>query len=174
VSGGRVGAEQATLSVFLGASDTLASRAIEAVAAISGRATVMGPTGAGQATKAVNQLIVGGTFALLAEAVALARAGDVDAARLPGAMAGGFADSTLMQRQMQRMAEGPGDLHGTSAVMLKDLDLVAAEAGGVLGEHALSRAAHGLWQRHVAAGHGATDWVSILETVLAEAKGNGT
>ena len=170
VSGGRAGAEAGTLTVFAGGTDQDVALASRTAGAFAGRITHMGPVGAGQATKAANQLIVGGIFILLAEAANLATRNGVDAARLPDAMAGGFADSTLLQRQLPRMVAGPSDLHGTAATMLKDLDLVAAAAAASGAATPLAQASQALWQRHAKV-HPQADWVSILQTIRAMAPG---
>ena len=172
VSGGSAGAVAGTLTVFLGCDEAAEAQAQAAVAPFAARATRMGPVGAGQATKAANQLIVGGTFVLLAEAAALAEASGVDAAALPEAMAGGFADSVLLQRQLPRMVAGAEELHGTGAVILKDMDLIADGAGGALGPRGAFAAARALWARHVAAGGGGRDWTAVIDTVRAEAEGD--
>ncbi|WP_291690925.1 NAD-binding protein [Bradyrhizobium sp.] len=93
------------------------------------RLTHMGLTGAGQTTKLCNQVIVGCTMAVLAEATRLAVNAGIDAHRLPEALAGGFADSIPLQLFVPRMVQG---IHlpplGHVATMLKDLDTVAAVA----------------------------------------------
>ena len=85
----------------------------------------MGPIGAGQTTKLCNQVIVGCAMAVLAEATRLAANAGIDAARLPQALAGGFADSIPLQLFVPRMVQG---IHypplGHIATMLKDLDTV--------------------------------------------------
>jgi 2-hydroxy-3-oxopropionate reductase len=166
VSGGSGGAVAGTLTVFAGGSEADVARATETVGAFARRITHMGPVGAGQATKAANQLIVGGTFLLLAEAADLAARDGVDAALLPEALAGGFGDSVLLQRQLPRMVAGRGETHGTAAVMLKDLDLVAAAATASGAAAPLAAAARSLWQRHCES-RAADDWVTIIDTVQA-------
>jgi 3-hydroxyisobutyrate dehydrogenase len=71
---------------------------------VSSRCTHMGPVGAGLAAKMINQLIVGCTHAVLAEALLVAEAAGIDAARIPECLAGGHADGTLLQRLYPRMA----------------------------------------------------------------------
>jgi len=68
--------------------------------------THMGPLGAGQTTKILNQAIVGVSFVLMAEVFALANACALDASRLPGALAGGLADSVVLQRILPHIANG--------------------------------------------------------------------
>jgi 3-hydroxyisobutyrate dehydrogenase len=65
--------------------------------------TVMGPVGAGQTTKIINQAIVGAGYVLMAETVCLAEAAGIDAEHLPQCLAGGAADSVLLQTIYQQM-----------------------------------------------------------------------
>jgi 3-hydroxyisobutyrate dehydrogenase len=85
----------------------------------------MGPVGAGQTTKLVNQLIVGTGYVLMAEALTLAEAAGIDAARLPECLAGGFADSALLRKLYPQMAardfEPPA---GYARQLLKDMKAV--------------------------------------------------
>ena len=126
VSGGVPGAEAGTLAVMAGGDQAVFDRVAPHVAAMAQRFTLMGPVGAGQTTKLCNQVIVGCTMAVLAEATRLAQRAGVDPARLPQALAGGFADSKPLQLFVPRMA---GAIHdpplGHAYTMLKDLDEVA-------------------------------------------------
>jgi 3-hydroxyisobutyrate dehydrogenase len=126
VSGGTKGAEEGTLAVMAGGDASDVERIRPYVLAMARRLTHMGPTGAGQTTKLCNQVIVGCTMAVLAEATRLAVNAGIDAGRLPEALAGGFADSIPLQLFVPRMVQG---VHspplGHIATMLKDLDAVA-------------------------------------------------
>ena len=125
VSGGSKGAEEGTLAVMAGGNAADIERVRPYVLAMARRLTHMGPTGAGQTAKLCNQVIVGCAMAVLAEATRLATNAGIDAARLPEALAGGFADSIPLQLFVPRMVQG---IHtpplGTIATMLKDLDTV--------------------------------------------------
>jgi 3-hydroxyisobutyrate dehydrogenase len=104
------------------------------VALLSSRFTHLGEPGAGQVAKLANQLIVGSLFPVLAEAIRLAEAGGVDAAKLPQALKGGFADSIPLQVFGPRIAARAwSPALGTVAVMLKDLEnaQAAAQAAGL-------------------------------------------
>jgi 3-hydroxyisobutyrate dehydrogenase len=125
VSGGTKGAEEGTLAVMAGGDAADIERVRPYVLAMARRLTHMGPTGAGETTKLCNQVIVGCAMAVLAEATRLAANAGIDAARLPEALAGGFADSIPLQLFVPRMVQG---IHspplGHIATMLKDLDTV--------------------------------------------------
>ncbi|MGB5707372.1 MAG: NAD(P)-dependent oxidoreductase [Arenicellales bacterium] len=122
VSGGVPGAEQGTLVIMAGGDQAAIDTVRPLLAAISNRVTRMGPVGAGQTTKLCNQIIVGCNIAAIAEAIRLAEHTGVDAALLPEALAGGFADSLPFQIFGKRMAahqESPVSIK--IATMLKDL-----------------------------------------------------
>jgi 3-hydroxyisobutyrate dehydrogenase-like beta-hydroxyacid dehydrogenase len=100
------------------------------MAQLAARVTHMGPVGAGQLAKMINQAIVGTGYVLMAEALALAERAGIDAARLPQCLAGGHADSTLLQKLFPRMQARDFDPPQAYArQLLKDMhaveDLVA-------------------------------------------------
>jgi 2-hydroxy-3-oxopropionate reductase len=90
--------------------------------------TLMGPNGAGQTVKLINQLFCAVAFQAVAEAVKLAEAGGVDAARIPAALKGGRADSAIMQEFMGKFAARDYTPTGRIDNMLKDLDSLQAFA----------------------------------------------
>ena len=129
VSGGVAGAESGTLAIMAGGRAEHIERVRPVVMQLAQRFTRMGDSGAGQATKLANQVIVGSLLAVIAEAVRLAEASGVDAARLPEALKGGFADSLPLQIFGARMAARTFEPSlGSSAIMLKDLENAAAVA----------------------------------------------
>lgn len=129
VSGGTVGAEAGTLAIMAGGrADTLA-RLEPVMRAYAARVTHMGEVGAGQVTKLCNQTIVATTLAAISEAVALAQANGIDAAKFTEALAGGWADSTLLQIFVPRMTGSNTPIIGALRIMQKDVDNVAACAG---------------------------------------------
>lgn len=125
VSGGVPGAEAGTLAIMAGGEAAAFERVEKVVLDMAQRFTLMGPVGAGQTTKLCNQVIVGCTMAVLAEAARLATNAGVDAARLPDALAGGFADSKPLQLFVPRMVDAQHEPPlGHVYTMLKDLDSV--------------------------------------------------
>jgi 3-hydroxyisobutyrate dehydrogenase len=129
VSGGVAGAEKGSLAIMAGGKPEHIERVRPVVMHLAQRFTRMGDSGAGQATKLCNQVIVGSLIAVIAEAIRLAEAAGVDAARLPEALKGGFADSLPLQIFGSRMASRTFEPSlGSSAIMLKDLDNAAAVA----------------------------------------------
>lgn len=102
VSGGVVGAEAGTLAIMVGGNDDDFQHA-RPIFEIMGRPTLVGPTGSGQVAKLCNQLIVGGTVVIVAEAMLLAQAGGADPEAMRAAIRGGFAESRILELHGQRM-----------------------------------------------------------------------
>lgn len=132
VSGGVLGAEAGTLAIMAGGSVPDFTRA-EPILSVMGRATLVGPAGCGQVAKLCNQLIVGGTLSIVAEALLLAQAGGADPAAVRVAIRGGFAESRILDVHGQRMLERNFMPGGQVKSQAKDLEnvLIAASAAGV-------------------------------------------
>lgn len=120
VSGGTVGAEQGTLAIMVGGKPADLAQA-QPVFDILGRATHVGPHGAGQLAKLANQMIVGITIGAVAEALLLCEKGGADMARVRQAITGGFADSRILQVHGQRMVERDFNKRAAITVQLKDM-----------------------------------------------------
>lgn len=134
VSGGVAGAEAGTLAIMAGGSVQDFSLATPVLLAM-GRATLVGPAGSGQVAKLCNQLIVGGTLNIVAEALLLAQAAGADPAAVRAAIRGGFAESRILEVHGQRMLDRNFLPGGQVKSQLKDLHNVlaaAARAGVVL------------------------------------------
>lgn len=133
VSGGVAGATAGTLSIMAGGSAPAVTATTACMQTYASRITHVGDTGAGQIAKLCNQTIVASTINAIAEAVALAQKNGVEASILNTALAGGWADSVLLQTFVPRMT-GPIDRPlGTVSTMLKDVENVAtlADKSGV-------------------------------------------
>jgi 3-hydroxyisobutyrate dehydrogenase and related beta-hydroxyacid dehydrogenases len=132
VSGGTVGAEQGTLAIMVGGDETVFER-VTPVFTPMGRATRVGPHGAGQLAKLANQIIVGVTIGAVAEALMLAARGGADPAKVREALRGGFAESRVLDLHGARMVERDFTTKGRSVTHLKDIDnaLDAAERLGL-------------------------------------------
>ena len=123
VSGGVVGAEAASLAIMVGGDAKDLERVRPVLLNLGQRVTHMGGVGAGQVTKACNQMIVACNALVIAEVVALAERSGVDASLIAEALAGGFADSKPLQFLAPQMAENrfePVKWHVRT--LLKDLD----------------------------------------------------
>lgn len=120
VSGGTVGAEQATLSIMAGGNRATFDQAQKVFKAL-GKATYIGPSGSGQLAKCANQAIVGITIGAVSEALLLAAEGGADPAAVREALMGGFASSRILDLHGQRMIDRNFNPGATSRVQLKDL-----------------------------------------------------
>jgi 3-hydroxyisobutyrate dehydrogenase len=123
VSGGVVGAEAGSLAIMVGGEPADLERVRPVLLNLGQRVTHMGGVGAGQVTKACNQMIVACNALVIAEVVALAERSGVDASLIAEALAGGFADSKPLQILAPQMAESrfePVKWHVRT--LLKDLD----------------------------------------------------
>ncbi len=133
VSGGVGGAAAGTLAIMAGGAVQDFAEAEPALSAM-GRATLVGPAGSGQVAKLCNQLIVGATINIVAEAMLLAQAAGADPAAMRAAIRGGFAESKILEVHGQRMLERNFVAGGKVATQLKDQRniLAAAEAAGIV------------------------------------------
>ncbi len=127
VSGGTGGAEAGTLAIMAGGRAADFARA-QPVFAVLGRATHVGPHGAGQLAKLANQMIVGISIGAVAEALLLCAKGGADMAKVKEAIGGGFADSRVLQVHGQRMVERDFAPRARMSVQLKDLRNALATA----------------------------------------------
>lgn len=132
VSGGVVGAEAGSLAIMAGGSAQDFAEA-EAVLAVMGRPTLVGPAGCGQIAKLCNQLIVGGTLNIVAEALLLAQAGGADPTAVRAAIRGGFAESRILEVHGQRMLDRNFMPGGQVKSQFKDLEnvMIAANNAGL-------------------------------------------
>jgi 3-hydroxyisobutyrate dehydrogenase len=128
VSGGVDGARKGTLTVMAGGEPALFERALPLVRAYARQVTWMGPTGAGQLTKMVNQICIAGLLEGLAEGLAFAERAGLDPARVVEVIAKGAAQSWQMDHRAATMIEGRFDFGFAVDWMRKDLALALAEA----------------------------------------------
>ncbi|WP_267875605.1 NAD(P)-dependent oxidoreductase [Duganella radicis] len=133
VSGGVGGAAAGTLAIMAGGVAQDFAEA-EPVLSAMGRATLVGPAGSGQVAKLCNQLIVGATINIVAEAMLLAQAAGADPTAMRAAIRGGFAESRILEVHGQRMLERNFVAGGKVTTQLKDQRniLAAAEAAGIV------------------------------------------
>lgn len=163
VSGGPPASGSGTLTVMAGGEATDIERARPLFAEVAGRFTHMGPSGAGMAAKMLNQLIVGAGHAVMAEAIVLAEAAGIDAARLPECLAGGHADSTLLQKLYPRMQRREFAPQGYVRQLLKDLEMVSEFAAGLKAPTPVMGEALQLYRMLAHLGHAELDTGAVLK-----------
>ena len=105
VSGGEAGAISATLSIMIGGKPLAVERAMPIFQALGKNIVHVGDVGAGQVTKAANQMVVGTTIAIVSEALVLAAKAGVDPSKVRQALLGGFAQSKILEAHGQRMLD---------------------------------------------------------------------
>jgi 3-hydroxyisobutyrate dehydrogenase len=163
VSGGPPASGTGTLTIMAGGDAADIERASVLFADVAGRFTHMGPSGAGMVAKMLNQLIVGCGHAVMAEAVILAEAAGIDAARLPECLAGGHADGSLLQKLYPRMQRRDFAPLGYARQLLKDLEMVNEYAGGLKAPIPMTGEALSLYRILVHLGHSELDTAALLK-----------
>lgn len=123
VSGGQVGAQQATLSIMVGGDTDAYARALPLFQHLGKNIVHVGAAGAGQIVKAANQIIVGLTIEAVAEALSFVEKSGVDASKAREVMLGGFATSRVLDLHGQRMLEHNFVPGGRAETHLKDLNI---------------------------------------------------
>lgn len=129
VSGGPPAAREGALTIMAGGDPAAFDAAAPLLHVLGRNVSHVGPVGAGQEAKILNQLLVGAGYVLMAEALAMARASSVDAGALPQVLAGGLADSRVLQVIYPLMHEDRFEQpFGRARQLNKDLATVAAHA----------------------------------------------
>jgi 3-hydroxyisobutyrate dehydrogenase len=171
VSGGPPASAAGTLTVMVGGEAADLARIAPLMADVAARCTHMGPSGSGLAAKMINQLIVGCTHAVLAEAALLAEAAGIDAARVPECLAGGHADGTLLQKLYPRMVARDFAPQGYARQLLKDLEMLSAFAGGLKAPLPMSGTALSLYRMLIHRGHAELDTSAVFKLYEEDARG---
>ncbi len=128
VSGGSEGAENGTLSIMVGGEGSALERVRPLLEVLGKTITHVGPSGAGQVAKAVNQVIIAGAYASVAEGMALAQRSGVDTNALLRALSGGAAGSWVLSNRAPNMLAGRYPLGFRTRLHRKDLGIALAEA----------------------------------------------
>jgi 3-hydroxyisobutyrate dehydrogenase-like beta-hydroxyacid dehydrogenase len=163
VSGGPPACAAGTLTVMAGGAAAEIERVRPLMADVAAQFTRMGPPGAGLSAKMINQLIVGCSFAVLAEAVCLAEAAGIDAARVPECLAGGYADSAMLQKIYPRIVKRDFAPQGYARQLLKDLEMLNEFAGGLSAPMPMAGQALSLYRMLVRLGHAELDTAAVFK-----------
>jgi 3-hydroxyisobutyrate dehydrogenase len=170
VSGGSEGAVNGTLTIFVGGEPAAVERARPILEAFGSRITHLGPSGAGQMAKAVNQVMIAGTYATVGEGIALAEAAGLPLPKLLEALGGGAAASWVLTNRARNMVADSYPLGFKVALHRKDAAIALDEARRL----GLDLEATGLVLREedelIAAGYGDED-VSALARLAKRRSG---
>ncbi|MBT5752074.1 MAG: NAD(P)-dependent oxidoreductase [Rhodospirillaceae bacterium] len=128
VSGGEAGAENGALTVMVGGNSDIFDRARPVIDTYARAVTLMGPVGAGQLTKMVNQICVAGLLQGLAEGLAFAKCAGLDGEKVVEVISKGAAGSWQMDNRALTMLKGEFDFGFAIDWMRKDLDICLAES----------------------------------------------
>jgi 2-hydroxy-3-oxopropionate reductase len=167
VSGGERGAIDATLSIMVGGDEAAFQRAMPVFELLGAKIVHVGPSGAGQITKACNQLVVGATIEAVAEALRLAEMAGVDPHKVREALLGGFAASKILEVHGQRMLDGAFEPGFRARMHRKDARIVNDTAEALGAPVPSFRAVTEQFQKLLDQGGGDLDH-SALYTVLAQ------
>lgn len=163
VSGGPPASGTGTLTVMAGGAAEDIERVRPLMTDIAGQFTPMGEPGSGLVAKMLNQLIVGAGHAVMAEAVVLAEAAGIDAAKLPQCLQGGHADGTLLQKLYPRMVRRDFAPQGYARQLLKDLEMVNEFAAGLKAPTPMMGEALSLYRMLIHRGHSELDTAAVLK-----------
>ena len=167
VSGGEVGAVEGSLSIMVGGDAAAFERARPVFEAMGRTIVHVGGSGAGQMTKACNQLIVGATIAAVAEGLTLARAAGVDPAVVRTALTGGYATSRVLDIHGGRMIERDFTPGGRAALHAKDAHIILDTAARLGVDLPVFSVVADRFDRLVAAGGGDLDHSALITLLEA-------
>ena len=169
VSGGSEGAQKATLTIFCGGDSGAVERARPILAAMGKTITHVGPSGAGQAVKAVNQVILAGTYLGVAEGIVLALKAGLDVEQVVGALGGGAAQSWVLANRSGRMIANDYPLGFKVALHRKDLGIALDLAREMGAELPVAELAAGLETDLMAQGHADEDMSALARAIRSRA-----
>ncbi|MFI5226848.1 MAG: NAD(P)-dependent oxidoreductase [Candidatus Limnocylindrales bacterium] len=165
VSGGSEGAKKGTLSIFVGGAAADLERARPVLSALGTTITHVGAIGSGQAAKAVNQVILAGTYLGVAEGIVLAMKAGLDVDQVVAALGGGAAQSWVLANRSGRMRDNDYPLGFKVALHRKDLGIalqLARETGAAL---PISAICEQLEAGLIGRGHGDDDVSAVARTI---------
>jgi 2-hydroxy-3-oxopropionate reductase len=163
VSGGETGAISGELSIMVGGDDAAYQRALPVLSAMGKTIVLIGGPGAGQVTKAANQMVVAITIAGVSEALLLAKRAGVDPRRVRQALLGGFAQSRILDLHGGRILAKDYQPGFRSALQQKDLRIAAETASAVASSAPTTDLVLDLYGKLVACGMGDLDHSALAE-----------
>ncbi len=169
VSGGEVGAKQASLTIMVGGEEAAFARAKPLFEAMGKNITLVGPNGAGQTTKVANQIIVALTIEAVGEALVVASKAGADPTKVRQALMGGLATSRILELHGERMIKRTFNPGFRIVLHQKDLNLAltsAKELGVALPNTAATQQ---LFSACIAAGGGQLDHAGLVKALETRA-----
>ncbi len=164
VSGGTIGAEEASLAIMVGGEQNIFDDAFDILKKM-GNPTLVGPIGSGQVSKLANQIIVGLTIGAVAEAVTLCEKAGADPNKMIKALSGGWADSKVLQTHGKRMINKDFIPKGRTSVHLKDMNNILECANNYNTHLPISNLVKEMYKSLVDNGHGETDHSSLYKEI---------
>ena len=164
VSGGTIGAEEASLAIMVGGEQSVFDNSINILKAM-GNPTLVGPIGSGQVSKLANQIVVGVTIGAVAEAITLCEKAGADPVKLIKALSGGWADSKILQTHGKRMIDKDFTPKGKTFTHLKDMNNILECANSYNTHLPISNLVKEMYKTLVDNGHGNTDHSSLYNEI---------
>ena len=164
VSGGTIGAEEASLAIMVGGEQNIFDDAFDILKTM-GNPTLVGPIGSGQVSKLANQIIVGLAIGAVAEAVTLCEKAGADPNKMIKALSGGWADSKVLQTHGKRMINKDFTPKGRTSVHLKDMNNILECANNYNTHLPISNLVKEMYKSLVDNGHGETDHSSLYKEI---------
>ncbi len=164
VSGGTIGAEQASLAIMVGGEQKVFDDCYN-VLKVMGNPTLVGPVSSGQISKLANQIIVGLTIGAVAEAVTLCERAGANPEKMIKALTGGWADSKILQTHGQRMIKKDFSPKGKTSVHLKDMNNILGSAKEFNLHLPISSVVREMFNNLVNNGHGDEDHSSLYKEI---------
>ena len=164
VSGGTIGAEEASLAIMVGGEQKVFDDVSDVLKAM-GNPTLVGPLSSGQVSKLANQIIVGLTIGAVAEAVTLCEKAGANPNKMIKALSGGWADSKILQTHGKRMIEKDFTPKGRTSVHLKDMNNILECANSYSTHLPISNLVKEMYKSLVENGHGETDHSSLYKEI---------
>ena len=164
VSGGTIGAEEASLAIMVGGEQKVFDKVVDILKTM-GNPTLVGPTSCGQVSKLANQIIVGLTIGAVAEAITLCEKADVDANNFIKALSGGFADGKILQNHGRRMIDKDFSPKGKVSTHLKDMNNILECANNYNLHLPISKLVKEMYKSLVENGYGEIDHSSLYKEI---------
>ncbi len=164
VSGGTIGAEEASLAIMVGGEQTVFDEVKDMLNKM-GNPTLVGPLSSGQVSKLANQIIVGLTIGAVAEAVTLCEKAGANPNKMIKALSGGWADSKILQTHGKRMIDKDFTPKGRTSVHLKDMNNILECANSYNTHLPISNLVKEMYKSLVENGHGETDHSSLYKEI---------